>query len=104
MITFGNSSSSLSPHPLPPPAYPVLDFHPLKEGQVKQAVIFLLTPCFGHFHRVYWDLQRKEDTSSFCPKGEVIQHSGAEVNKPWTSSTRRGGDETFWKKGMGETA
>ena len=51
-------------------------------GQVKQAVIFILTPCFGHFPRVYWDLQRKEDTCSFCPKREVRQHSRAEVNNP----------------------
>ena len=82
----------------------MLHFHTLKVGQVKQTVIFVLTPCFGHFPRVYWDLQRKEDTCSFCPKGEVRQQSGAEVNKSWTSPTRGGGDETFWKKAMGETA
>ena len=71
MITFGNSSSSLSPHPLPPPAYPVLDFHPLKEGQVKQAVIFLLTPCSEHFQGVCWHSQWKEDACSPCLKGDM---------------------------------
>ena len=70
---------------------------------MKQAVLFLLTPC-PHFHRVYWDLQGKGDDCSLCRKGEARQHSGADVNKPWTSPARGGGNETFWRKGMGDTA
>ena len=85
MITFGNSSSSLSPHPLPPPAYPALDFHPLKERKVKQAVIFLLTPCSDHFQGVCWDSQWKEDACSPCLKGDIRRGPpGAGVNKPWS--------------------
>lgn len=72
---------------------------PLKVGQVKQAVIFTPPPCFGHFHRVYWDLQRKEDTSSFLSKVGVIQHSGAEVNKPWTSQRGEEGMRLSGRRG-----